>query len=87
MHGHSVHGSLKLTILKMNRSNKLMFLHAGANSGKLKPSVMLSVCLGVFLELDHQVSLNFALMLETLIMLYMTELNFLEKLLPQKLGK
>ena len=35
---------------------------------------------GVFLELDHQVSLNFGMVLETLIVLCVTELDFLEKL-------
>ena len=43
---------------------------------------------GVFLELDHHVSLNFALVLGTLNKLCVTELDFLEKLfLPPKLGK
>ena len=42
---------------------------------------------GVFLELDYQVSLNFGMVLETLIVLCMTELDFLEKLFFAKIGE
>ena len=47
-----------------------------------------SCCLSVFLELDHQISLNFGMMLEILMQLCVTEPNFLEKIfLLQEQGK
>ena len=38
-----------------------------------------AVCLGVFLELDHKISLNFCMVIKTLMKLCVTELEFLEK--------
>ena len=44
------------------------------------------ICQGVFLELGHEISLNFAMVLETLMKLWMTAW-FFGKTLLQKLGK
>ena len=53
---------------------------------KQGPSFRPAVCLGVFLELDHQISLVFGMVLETL--MCVTRSYFLEKLfLSQKLVK
>ena len=47
-----------------------------------------AVCWGAFLELDHYDSLNFGMVLETLIKLFVTELDFLGKFfLPAKIGE
>ena len=52
------------------------------------PSFRPTVCLGVFLQLDPNISLNFGMVLKTLVKLYMTEPDFLGKLfLAQKLEK
>ena len=45
------------------------------------------VCQGVFLEFDHEISLNFPMALETLMKLRMTARFFGKTFLLQKFGK
>ena len=52
------------------------------------PSFHPAIFLDVFLELDHLISLNFSMVLETLIKLCVTDLDILEKLfLPPRFWK
>ena len=51
------------------------------------PSFPLDICQGVFLEFNHEISLDFAMVLETLIKLWFTARFFGKTFLLQKLGK
>ena len=54
---------------------------------RVSQSVLPVICLGVFLELDHRIYLNFGMMRETLMKLCMTAQFFGKTFLPPKLGK